>query len=579
MLHLGRSMRAAAVLLAAAAGAACRTGAAPTPPPASAAAPPADARTAAALAVLGPPPSGPDDPAVARGILRRAGARIVDGAGQPVRLRGVAFGNQVWGSTALPVRHHGEADFGRVRAMGMNAVRFYMYYGTLEDDRAPGAYKDAGWQWLDRNVAWARKHGVYLVLNMHVPPGGFQSMGEGRGLWETPANQDRLIALWRAVAARYAGEPMIAGYDLLNEPGVTRSKDQWRDLAARIARAIREVDREHILVVERVNSIAKDWKNDAEMNFFVIDDPNVVYTFHFYEPFDYTHQLATWAHMGEGGRYPDETRVSHGPGTKWINIATFDSPKLPPGDTPWTHTESPRLAATDPRAVIGHISLVGQRLGAGRASFDDLVVDEYDEHGARVGEVMRVDIQRSGGWYFWSSNGSGHSGFSVDGHGGPGALTIEATTADANLGGAQHEFAPRPGHAYTVSGWMKGERLPPDAGVQIRLDFLGSDTPVMARDKAFLANQLDRYVAWGRAHHVPLFLGEFGVHRPCFEQERGGLAWVEDMLDLIDERGLSFTYHAYHEDAFGLYPGNGPVDRARGNRGLIELFTRKLAAP
>src|SRR5262245_26392463 len=109
-----------------------------------------------------PPGAAADDPAVRRGILRRSGAAIVDEAGRPVRLRGIAFGNEVWSHRALPDRHHAEIDFQRVRAMGMNAVRFYLYAGTFEDDGAPGVYKPAGWQWLDRNVEWARRHGVYL---------------------------------------------------------------------------------------------------------------------------------------------------------------------------------------------------------------------------------------------------------------------------------------------------------------------------------------------------------------------------------------------------------------------------------
>ena len=524
-----------------------------------------------------PAPAAMDDPATRRGFLRRDGERIVDGTGQPVRLRGVAFGNQVWGSKALPLTHHGEVDFQRVRDMNMNAVRFYMFYGTFEDDAAPGVYKDAGWRWLDDNVGWARRHGVYLILNMHVPPGGFQSNGEGRKLWEVPANQERMVALWRAIAARYANEPMIAGYDLLNEPGVPRAKEEWRSLANRAARAIREVDRNHLLIVERVNSIAKQWTNDTDMNFFLIDDPDVLYTFHFYEPFAYTHQLAGWAHMGEGGRYPDERVVAHAD-TKWLDLATFDSPVLPAGDSDWTHSESPRLVAKDPRAVVGHISLVARGVGAGKAVFDDLTVDEYDAQGRHLGEVMSLDLKSLGGWYYWTANGSGHPSIDFDGHGGPGALTIEGTTDDANLGSAQHEFRPVPGHAYTVSGWMKGRALPAGARVQIRLDFLGSDSPVTGRDKAFLETQMNRYLAWGHAHGVPLFLGEFGLHHPCFENDRGGLRWVDDMLDIADASGLSFTYHAYHEDGFGLYRGNGKVDPANANQGLIDLFTRRLGA-
>ncbi|WP_374403091.1 glycoside hydrolase family 5 protein [Niveibacterium sp.] len=245
------------------------------------------------------------------GFLHAAGARWVDGAGMPVRLRGIAFGNEVYSKNPLPTAHHGEADYARLRAMDMNLVRFYLYYGTLEDDAAPFHYKDEGWAWLDRNIAWARAHGVYLILNVHAPQGGFQSLGEGGALWSQPANQDRFVAMWRAIAARYANEPVIAGYDLLNEPVVPHDKREWQRLAQRTANAIREVDRRHSVIVERVNAVAGKWDNDAEMNFVTIDDPNVVYTFHFYEPFAFTHAHAPWAGMArvEGGQWGPSRRA------------------------------------------------------------------------------------------------------------------------------------------------------------------------------------------------------------------------------------------------------------------------------
>ena len=67
-------------------------------------------------------------------MLRVEGDQIVDGSGTPVRLRGVAFGNQVWLDRPYPRKHHDERDYGRVRSMGMNTVRFYMHYTTFEDD-------------------------------------------------------------------------------------------------------------------------------------------------------------------------------------------------------------------------------------------------------------------------------------------------------------------------------------------------------------------------------------------------------------------------------------------------------------
>ena len=64
-------------------------------------------------------------------------------------------------------------------------------------------YDERGFAWLTRNLAWAKAHGIRLLLNLHVPQGGFQSAGEGRALWNDPENQRRFVALWREIARRY----------------------------------------------------------------------------------------------------------------------------------------------------------------------------------------------------------------------------------------------------------------------------------------------------------------------------------------------------------------------------------------
>lgn len=71
----------------------------------------------------------------------------------------------------------------------------------------------------------------------------------------------------------------------------------------------------------------------------------------------------------------------------------------------------------------------------------------------------------------------------------------------------QHEFRLKPGHSYTASGWMRGQRLPPEAVVLIRLELIRTDGPLLGWNKTFLRTQLERYLAWGHAHGVPLFLG------------------------------------------------------------------------
>ncbi|MFQ5595392.1 MAG: glycoside hydrolase family 5 protein, partial [Anaerolineae bacterium] len=128
-----------------------------------------------------------------------------------------------------------------------------------------------------------------------------------------PSNQTRLINLWRAIAQRYANEPTIAAYDLLNEPNPTSSASQWQTLAQQIVDAIRQVDQNHLIIVERVNWIfaadgtspLADWSLELLSSFQVsVNDDNVMYDFHFYDPGEYA--LQNEGAMPDDGNYPDE---------------------------------------------------------------------------------------------------------------------------------------------------------------------------------------------------------------------------------------------------------------------------------
>ena len=361
--------------------------------------------------------------------------------------------------------------------MGMNAVRFYMNYRTFEADAAPGKYLDDGWQWLDDNIAWAKRHGVYLILNMHVPPGGFQSLGNGKALWDRPEMQERCIALWTAIARHCKGEPTVAGYDLLNEPVVTRAASQWRDLAGRIAVAIRAVDPDHMLFVERLNSIAGDWSEDADRGFFRIADPNTVYEFHFYKPFHFTHQSASWVPFtAENVRYPD-TRAE----VEWFLLdrkaGTEDSPKLPPGDSPWTFYPGAPFKVDDPAIVVGKPLLV-VKANSGKVWFDDLTLEELDGDGKVKRVIWEKNLTGTRGWYFWNK----------DGKGGRGAVRERPRRRRVDRRG-RHGRRRQPGRRRAALPHGAGRDVPAvgldarregsaAATCQIRLDFFSSRAPV-----------------------------------------------------------------------------------------------------
>ena len=119
-------------------------------------------------------------------------------------------------------------------------------------------------------------------------------------------------------------------------PSPSANRQQWQDLAARLLAAIRSVDTNHIVFVERPIAVAGDFNPDADMDLFAVDDANVVYEFHFYDPPDYAFQLQPWNNTPDGGAYPDPTRIA-GITEQWINLATFDAPAAPTGTSDSTH--------------------------------------------------------------------------------------------------------------------------------------------------------------------------------------------------------------------------------------------------
>lgn len=516
----------------------------------------------------------PLDPEVAARFWKVRGSRIEDGSGREVQLRGIAFGNQVWEHVPIPSAHHTGTDFQVVRSMGMNSVRFYLSYKSFEDDDQPFEYKQSGWAWLDQNVEWAKEAGVRLILNMHAPVGGYQSGGEGDGLWTDEQAEQRFLALWRAIAARYRAEPTIAGYGLLNEPAPVDSMDQWKQLAERTIAEIRAVDQHHMIFIERTASVGGDWAENADRNFFRVSDDNVVYEFHFYKPYHFTHQSAEWSEFAAREMwYPDDRRVAN----DWFQLkleGKAESAALPPGDSDWTLLETSPFVVDDHAIRVGKPFLVCDR-NAGKASFDSLSLTRIADDNMET--LFEIDLDTRRGWYFWEEMPGGMADFEPEGHGDSTAVSISETTGAANLGSDPLRFFVEAGSEYTLQALVKGESLPADANCGLRLEFYSADVPVLPYSKDFLEQELTSYLEWGRENRVPLYLGEFGTIRQSFLPGRGGLTWVEDMLDLIEQHDVHFAYHAYHEMPFGLFLGSDTLpSRWALYQPLYDLLTAKL---
>ncbi len=506
------------------------------------------------------------------------GIYFVDTLGEPISLRGVAFGNEVWYNGGIPKTHHQKEDYKRVKDMGMNFIRFYMNTETFEDYDNPYTYKEEGWAWLDTNIAWAKEQGIYLNLNVHVPQGGFQSNGDGHALWDEEENQSRFTAFWLNLAKRYKDESTIASYDILNEPGTSETKEQWRVLAQRVIDSIRTVDTNHVVIVERVNSVKNSWAEDEDLNFIEVNDPcnKFAYQYHFYEPIEYTHQSTSWTGIGEGGPYPDKSAIVI-TNEEWVG--DFGSIEIPSGDSDWKQYRGKISSKIkNEKYIVAKPSFMADNIGDGFGYLDNFYIIEYDENGDSIGVVDKGELEESSSFWFWSENGEGKMTLVNDDiNGGKKVVSITGCTSIANAGNNSYRLVVTQGHSYQAVAWMKGENIPEKARVGVKIDFEYSPTGVTTLDKDYLESKVDRYINWIHAKGVPAYLGEFGVYKVCFEDNKGGLQWVSDMFDILESRNCAFTYHTYHEDGFGIFYDNSEFPTEdNANTALIELIKEKL---
>lgn len=517
------------------------------------------------------------------GFIHVENGEIVNGNGEAVWLKGIALGNDVWSNPTEPVlTSHDESSFEDIASMGFNCVRFYLNYQLFEDDADPYNYKEEGFEWLDKNIKWAKKNGIGLIFNMHVPQGGYQSQGNGTGLWTDEESQNRLIALWAEIAKHYADEEAVIGYGVLNEPivpdigSVEASVDQCRDLMQRITDAIRKYDVNHIIFAERVCAVQdaqgnSDWNIELSKLQFLLDDDNTAYEFHCYSPHNFTHQDMDWAGTaGNVKTYPSDELMVSDVIDDWVDCAS--SKLVETLEDGWELYQTSPITLTD-EYNVGTITLRAKGVGAdGVAYFDDVIVEQYKD-GELVKTVKELDFDSvAPALYFWAQNNEGKNYITPNGYSGKG-YAISGTTADANVSG--YKFELKEGYEYVIKAKVKKENVSSGASVMPRIDFSLAGN-LMTLDKEYLESEIMANIQFGTANNVPMYMGEFGAANTACLYNRGGEKWVSDMLDICKELGVHFTYHAYHEGAFGLYSNSANELPANRNDKLAQVFIDKL---
>ncbi len=186
--------------------------------------------------------------------------------------------------------HVRKADIDALKSWGFNSVRLPMHYNLftlpIQEEPVQGQHTwlNKGFELTDSLISWCKQNEMWVVLDLHAAPGG-QGADQGisdynpdlPSLWESSLNRDKTVALWKRLAERYADEPWVAGYDLLNETNWSMNGNiPLKNLYLKLTDSIRAVDQNHILFIEG-NWFANDFTNLTPPW-----DDNMVYSPHKY---------------------------------------------------------------------------------------------------------------------------------------------------------------------------------------------------------------------------------------------------------------------------------------------------------
>ncbi len=187
---------------------------------------------------------------------------------------------QVGSAKQIQFTKYTKQDFENIQSLGCDVVRLPINLHFMTTGAPDYTLDPLFLGFLDQAVDWAEELGLYLILDNHT----FDPAED-----TDPAIGGVLIKVWGQMAAHFKDRSNLILYEVLNEPhGI--SDQLWNSIQQDVVDEIRSVDDKHTIVVGPASW--NSYNNLAAMPIY--EDDNLLYTFHFYDPFVFTHQGASW---------------------------------------------------------------------------------------------------------------------------------------------------------------------------------------------------------------------------------------------------------------------------------------------
>jgi endoglucanase len=173
--------------------------------------------------------------------------------------------------------------FQKLKAAGFNSVRINLHSFRFMDATNAWTLKPSWFEVLDWAVNEAQAQGLAVILDLHE----FNALGNN----PTGNNKEKFLAFWRQMAAHYQNAPGSVYFEVLNEPFGKLTPELWNEYFVEALAIIRKTNPARTVIVGPGQWNQIDRLADLKLP---EHDRNLIVTIHFYEPFAFTHQGASW---------------------------------------------------------------------------------------------------------------------------------------------------------------------------------------------------------------------------------------------------------------------------------------------
>ena len=170
-------------------------------------------------------------------------------------------------------------DLINIKSLGCDVIRLPIELHLMTNGEPDYTIDPLFYYFLDQIIDWAEELELHLILDNHSSNPGPTD----------PSIGNILVLVWTQMAEHYKDRSTYIYYEVLNEPHDI-SDTTWNEIQLRVINAIRAVDQKHTIIVGPAGW--NSYNNLRKMPRY--RDDNLIYTFHFYDPFVFTHQGANW---------------------------------------------------------------------------------------------------------------------------------------------------------------------------------------------------------------------------------------------------------------------------------------------